>query len=307
MSKRYRWIITFASLSLLFSLVVYAVPQNLSLKPFSKGNYLLKKGAYDQAAAHWHQLSILFMSNSQQLSPQQMWQSAGLAASLAAIAADKAQDPIAYQYWADSTRYLLTGGTNWSELQQQLHQRFETANTQLSVAMQVNDINAGIDASLDLELNVLQEWDDRLQLFAFSSPRIGLNRLEQNHPVTPVSNPYSAEQAEKAAGSGNRKLSGMQTTVSQQPSFTLAPKAIEQSDDSQPDTTIEPPSERVATKVDASATGISAASQLSPMAKGNLSPSQNPTVSAIQKRQIEPIANTPPPSPEEQKLQLKEQ
>ncbi|MCL1147559.1 hypothetical protein AB4298_02725 [Shewanella sp. 10N.261.52.F9] len=279
MSKRYRWIITFASLSLLFTLVVYAVPQNISLKPFSKGNYLLKKGAYDQAAAHWHQLSILFMTNSQQLSPQEMWQSAGLAVSLAAIAADKAQDPIAYQYWADSTRYLLTGGTNWSQLQQQLHQRFETANTQLSVAMQVNDINTGIDASLDLELSALQIWDDKLQIFEFSSPRLGLNRHEQSNVIAPM--PYSTEQTEQ--GAGNKKLSGIETTGSQQPSFTLAPKKMPNSS-SQAD--------KLNPQVDSSANEISTAAQQSPMAKGNRSTAQNPQVNAIQRRQIEPVPDT---------------
>ncbi|MCK8046224.1 hypothetical protein MSG37_15170 [Shewanella sp. 1CM18E] len=289
MSKRYRWAITLVSLSLLISLAAYALPQPLSLKPFSKGNYLVKKGAYDQAAAHWHQLSIQFMGNSQNLSPQQMWQGAGLAASLAAIAADKAQDPIAYQYWADSTRYLLTGGTNWSQLQQQLHQRFETANTQLSVAMQVNDINAGIDASLDLELSVLQVWDDKLAVFEFMSPRLGLNRLEQNSDITAVvANPYSAEQIQQnAQNSGEKKLSGLQTNVSQTPAFTIAPvlaegtltKPVEQENLPQQQTE----------QVNSSATEISAAAQQSPMAKGNLLPTQNPQVEAKQKRQIEPI------------------
>lgn len=307
MSKCYRWAITLVSLGLLISLAAYAQPQPLSLKPFSKGNYLVKKGAYDQAATHWHQLSIQFMSNSQNLSPQQMWQGAGLAASLAAIAADKAQDPIAYQYWADSTRYLLTGGTNWSQLQQQLHQRFETANTQLSVAMQVNDINAGIDASLDLELSVLQVWNDKLAVFEFTSPRLGLNRLEQNSDITAVvANPYSAEQPlQNAQNSGEKKLSGIQTNVSQTPAFTIAPVLAEDTQIEIVEQTSLP--QKQTEQVNSSATAISAAAQQSPMAKGHLSPNQNPTVSAIQKRQIEPVANTPPPSPVEQELQLKEQ
>ncbi|MDR8526140.1 hypothetical protein [Shewanella fidelis] len=293
MSKRYRWVITLVSLSLLISLAAFALPLSLSLKPFSKGNYLVKKGAYDQAAAHWHQLSIQFMSNSQNLSPQQMWQNAGLAASLAAIAADKAQDPIAYQYWADSTRYLLTGGTNWSQLQQQLHQRFETANTQLSVAMQVNDINAAIDASLDLELSVLQVWDDKLAIFEFSSPRLGLNRLQQNSNVTTsVAPPYPAEKQQNTQHNGEKKLSGIQTNVSQTPAFTLAPVPTTDS------TATEQTAPTQAT-VDSSATEISAAAQHNPLAKGNLVPAQNPQVEAKQKRQIEPVPASEQTAPTE--------
>ena len=294
MSRSYRLKSCVVGLLLICSQTLNAQSLQLSLKPFSKGNYLIKKGSYHQAAAHWHQLSILFMSNSQQLSQQEIWQAAGLAASLAAIAADKAQDPIAYQYWADSTRYLLTGGTNWSQIQQQLHQRFETANTQLSVAMQISDINAGIDSSLDLELNVLQVWDEKLALFEFISPKIGHNSLDTaTAPIyhTAESKQVSAEQAE---ANTPKKLSGMQTNASRTPTFSHAPttNAVQ----------VEQP-----IKVNSTATGISAAAQQkqdlptsinhNPIAKGNLSSANNPQVKAIQKRQIMPIV-TEPSSPD---------
>lgn len=299
---------TILCLTLLFSHALHAQPQLISLKPFSKGNYLLAKDAYAKAAEHWQQLSVLLISNPQGLPPQEMWQNAGLAASLAAIAADKVGDPIAYQYWSDSTRYLLTGGTNWPQLRQQLHQRYETANTQLSVAMQVNDINGGIDATLDLELSVLQIWNDKLKLFEFNSPKLGLSRFDHpaaTLPPSPNQTPINS-QVPMPPNHQQKKLSGIQTNVSKTSSFGLSPVT----DTSNKHDAIE--------RINAPESSISAAAQQSqpqasisqpskpqqtPMAKSNLGTAHNPNVSAKQRRQIDPIApprKTPQDSQNEQ-------
>ncbi|ABZ78535.1 hypothetical protein Shal_3995 [Shewanella halifaxensis HAW-EB4] len=305
MSKHYHWRYTILCLTLLCSLGLQAEPRQISLKPFSKGNYLLAKDSYAKAAEHWQRLSILLISNPQNLSPQEMWQTAGLAASLAAIAADKEADPIAYQHWADSTRYLLTGGTNWSQLRQQLHQRYEIANTQLSVAMQVNDINGGIDATLDLELSVLQIWNDKLNLFEFNSPKLGLNRFDQPAAalLPPHNSPQFGDQAPVATNRQQKRLSGIQTNISKTPTFGFAP-ANEISKKYDP-----------AQQPSTSETGISAAAQQNqlqqstqqqstrqqnPMAKSNLGTAPNPNVAAKQKRQIEPIT-TQTKTPQESK------
>ena len=279
---------------------------NLELRPFSKGNYLLAKGRYPQAAAHWHQLSILLLSNPQKLSQQQMWQSAGLAASLAAIAADRSEDPIAYQYWADSTRYLLTGGTNWSQVQQNLHQRLETANTQLSVAMQITDVTIGIDENLDVELTALQLWDEKLNLFAFTTPKLGLNRYDaaSDNNVS-LSVPAIAPNAHRQ-GAG-KKLSGYDSNFSHSPSFTPTPPpssidATNAQADQQPETLL----------INTSDAGIAASAQalpetilptpdiaeeqntiaINPLGISSINQTQATKVESLQKRQIEPIQRT---------------
>ncbi|GIU13822.1 hypothetical protein TUM4261_28560 [Shewanella sp. c952] len=279
---------------------------NLELRPFSKGNYQLAKGRYPQAAAHWHQLSVLLLSNPQKVSQQQMWQSAGLAASLAAIAADKSEDPIAYQYWADSTRYLLTGGTNWSQVQQNLHQRLETANTQLSVAMQVTDVTSGIDENLDVELTALQLWDEKLNLFAFTTPRLGLNRYdaEIDNSVS-LSVPSIAPNAQRQ-GTG-KKLSGYDSNFSHSPSFTPTPSptsidATNAQAEQQPEALI----------INTSDAGTAASAQalsetimptpdiaeeqttiaINPLGISSINQTQATKVESLQKRQIEPTQLT---------------
>lgn len=278
---------------------------NLELRPFSKGNYLLAKGRYPQAAAHWHQLSVLLLSNPQKVSQQQMWQSAGLAASLAAIAADRSEDPIAYQYWADSTRYLLTGGTNWSQVQQNLHQRLETANTQLSVAMQVTDVTSGIDENLDIELTALQLWDEKLNLFAFTTPKLGLNSYDSTvnnamvQPVTAVA--PTAINPQQEAG---KKLSGYDTNFSHSPSFTPTPLPADTND---PLPAVQQKEEPI---INASDTGAASAAQVqsaaseasaddispsNPLGIGSINQTQAIKVESLQKRQIEPISITKEP------------
>lgn len=279
---------------------------NLELRPFSKGNYQLAKGRYPQAAAHWHQLSVLLLSNPQKVSQQQMWQSAGLAASLAAIAADKSEDPIAYQYWADSTRYLLTGGTNWSQVQQNLHQRLETANTQLSVAMQITDVTSGIDENLDIELTALQLWDEKLNLFAFTTPKLGLNRYdaEIDNSVS-LSVPSIAPNAQRQ-GTG-KKLSGYDSNFSHSPSFTPTPSptsidATNAQAEQQPEALI----------INTSDAGIAASAQalsdtimptpdiaeeqttiaINPLGISSINQTQATKVESLQKRQIEPTQLT---------------
>ncbi|WP_299494609.1 hypothetical protein [uncultured Shewanella sp.] len=214
---------------------VLAVTKELDLTPYTKTNYLLSKGRYKQVAEHWDKLSILLLANRNGLDQQTMWQSAGLAAALASIAADKNNDPIAYQYWADSTRYLLTGGTNWQQVQAHLHQRLETANTQLSVVLQVNDVTGGLDESLEKELSVLQVWDDKLDFFAFTAPKLGLNKYTEpsqtNQAASNVRQTNRARPTHQEKSNGQqKKLSGFDANFSQTQSFIGAP-TVTQTDD----------------------------------------------------------------------------
>lgn len=305
MTHKYHLILGLALLALPVSQSIYAEALKLDLRAFSKGNYLLAKGRYPQTAAHWHQLSVMLLSNPKKVSQQEMWQSAGLAASLAAIAADKAEDPIAYQYWSDSTRYLLTGGTNWSQVQQMLHQRLETANTQLSVAMQVTDVTSGIDENLDIELTALQLWQEKLNLFVFTAPKLGLNRYDSEFNTgtsqpSPAVNQHTTQSQQPKTG---KKLSGYESNFSQSPSFIPATTVVE---------TAEPKSQdkQEDNLINASDAGLSSAAQTqgttpepklpaedgapnaNPLGIGNINQTQEIKVESLQKRQIEPVPVT---------------
>ncbi|MGF1736297.1 hypothetical protein [Photobacterium satsumensis] len=189
---------------------------DVELNYYSKASHLVNAGRYQQASQQWHRLTILFLSSEAKLGRKRMWQYAGLSEALAAISADKANDAIAYQYWADSTRYLMTGGTNWKQMKKKLHRRYEHANTLLSTQLQVADLAASIDSEWENELAVLQSWDEKLSLFSFESPKLGLTdrqeRLTSSQPVTiqPKVNPvYQPPQ-------GGKKLSGLNTSYSKE-------------------------------------------------------------------------------------------
>lgn len=188
-----------------YQVTAYAQPVNVELKYYSKANHYLGQGKYKLAAKQWHQLSLVFLRSEAKLGNRHMWQYAGLAEALAAMSAEKTNDVIAYQYWADSGRYLMTGGTNWPLVQKQLHQRFETTNTQLSAFMQVNDLTANDSDQWQQDLSILQVWNDKLAVFTFSSPKLGLSSkrhvtaVNQQQPIVNY----------KGAFQPNKKLSGL--------------------------------------------------------------------------------------------------
>ncbi|MCL1125242.1 hypothetical protein [Shewanella surugensis] len=299
------WVMVIFILMIVLDPMAMAVTKDLDLSPYTKTNYLLSKGRYKQASEHWDKLSVMFLANRNNLDQQTMWQSAGLAAALATIAADKNNDPIAYQYWADSTRYLLTGGTNWQQLQAYLHQRLETANTQLSVVLQVNDVTGGLDENLEKELSVLQVWDDKLNFFQFVAPKLGLNKYSDPQSRQAVS-PPNARQINRSQGQKKgqqKKLSGFDANFSQTQSFIATPGAIqtqaEVGDSADLDAEDNPPFEDKAGEesiqskaINSSAGGVSSASQGSiqstpsnnPLARGNLAIIQDQQLEARQKR-----------------------
>ncbi|AJR08312.1 hypothetical protein C9J03_12955 [Photobacterium gaetbulicola] len=187
---------------------------DVELNYYTKANYLVSAGRYQQASEQWHRLTILFLSSEAKLGRKRMWQYAGLSEALAAISADKANDAMAYQYWADSTRYLMTGGTNWKQMKKKLHRRYEHANTLLSTQLQVADLASSIDSEWENELAVLQSWDEKLSLFSFESPKLGLadgqDRGAAIQPVTATPKVIPAYQPPQ----GGKKLSGLNTSYS---------------------------------------------------------------------------------------------
>ncbi|WP_146145585.1 hypothetical protein [Photobacterium jeanii] len=208
-----------------------AAAVDVDVSYYSKATFLVQSGRYRQAADQYHRLAIMFLSSEAKLGSKQMWQYAGLAEALAAIAADKNNSAKAYQYWADSTRYLMTGGTNWEQMKHKLHMRYEVANTQLSTQLQVNDFAATIDEHWQNELTTMQAWDEKLSFFSFSSPKLGMmdHQAQSSLPTSqtqPTYRPPQPAASGKSLGGagGGKKLSGLNTRFTQTPNFEPVPQ-----------------------------------------------------------------------------------
>ncbi|MGF1776307.1 hypothetical protein [Vibrio nomapromontoriensis] len=195
-----------------------AAVQDVDLRIFSKPTLLAGNGRYKQAAEQYHRLSIQILASESKLGTEKMWQYAGLAEVLATVCANLDNDAKAYEYWANSVRYLLTGGTDWTQMQQYLHQQNEQANTQLLTQMQTIDVAGGYDQSWEQDAAVLQVWQEKLNLFVFSGPRAGMAVSPSALPIQPqVRRPASQVPAQVAPG--QRKLNGLESNFSQSSSF----------------------------------------------------------------------------------------
>ncbi|WP_413113477.1 hypothetical protein [Thaumasiovibrio sp. DFM-14] len=195
---------------MLFSVRVYANAVDITLSHYSKATYLASQGQYLQAAEQWHRLTVAFLSAEATLGRKKMWQHAGLSEALAAMSADRANDAVAYQYWADSTRYLMTGGADWSQMQKQLHRRYEQMNTMLATQLQVTDLAASIDSEWQQDLTTLQIWRDKLEVFQFRQPRLGLKDKTISQRDTNQFPPAQPIPALRHPPRG-KKLSGLRT------------------------------------------------------------------------------------------------
>ncbi len=171
---------------------VKAQTVEIELNRYQEATNLAEQRRFNQAAQQWHQLSVSFLLAEKQLGRRKMWQYAGLAEALAAISADRVNNVIAYRYWADSTRYFMTGGTNWALIKKQMQGRYEIGNRLLSTFMQAGVLSAADDI-LQQDLAMLQIWHDELAIFSFSSPKLGLSAKktaavavepEQNSPAS---------------------------------------------------------------------------------------------------------------------------
>ncbi|MGF1910800.1 hypothetical protein L4C38_15285 [Vibrio kasasachensis] len=131
---------------------------------------ILGQGRYAQAADSFHSQSNYALTLERKLGSKAMWQAAGLADGLAAIAAEKDKDPIAYEYWANSVRYFLMSGSSWEELQSKLHLEFEQSSSRLQVNMSPGDSGVSVgNAWLEL-FSLVEVWQEKLGYFTYRSP-----------------------------------------------------------------------------------------------------------------------------------------
>ncbi|RJX71395.1 hypothetical protein DZ860_10650 [Vibrio sinensis] len=159
----------FILIAIFFSVSSWAVNKQVSDALMSP-TLLLNQNRYAQAANTFHVQTNRMLTLESQLGAKKMWQAAGLAEVLAASSAEKNGDPIAYEYWANSVRYFLMGGSSWQQMQSQLHQQFEQANTQLNVNMTQGGVGANVDNDWLQLLSLLEVWDNKLGFFSYQSP-----------------------------------------------------------------------------------------------------------------------------------------
>ncbi|KFA97124.1 hypothetical protein [Vibrio sp. ER1A] len=207
-------------LLLSFTTAISARVQEVELRVFSQPTLLAGNGRFKQAAEQYHRLSLQILASEAKLGTEKMWQYAGLAEALATVCANLDNDPKAYEYWANSVRYLLTGGTEWSQMQQYLHQKNEQANTQLLTQMQTFDVAGGYDQSWENDAAVLQVWQEKLNLFAFSGPKIGL-KSTRTQASLPSSTPPPVVTTQTVPG--QKRLKGIESNFSQSQGFVPTP------------------------------------------------------------------------------------
>lgn len=219
-------LVSFIVMLSIHSPLVYARVVDINLSLYGKGTMLANSSREKQSAEYWHQLSNKIIASEAKLGTQAMWQYAGLSEALAAIAANKRNDIKAYEYWSNSTRYLLTGGTEWPQMQKSLHQRYEQINTQLSSQLIASNIGISLDNQWQQELTILQVWDSKLGVFTFKGPKLGLKSKGNSASTISVSNTipakgyHSTRSIHTSGNSDKKKLTGLSSDFSRGKSFT---------------------------------------------------------------------------------------
>lgn len=218
-------LVSFIVMLSIHSPLVCARVVDINLSLYGKGTMLANSPREKQSAEYWHQLSNKIIASEARLGTQVMWQYAGLSEALAAIAANKRNDIKAYEYWSNSTRYLLTGGTEWPQMQKSLHRRYEQINTQLSSQLIAADIGISLDNQWQQELTILQVWDSKLGVFTFKGPKLGLKSKGSSPPLVstpntiPAKGYHSTRSINTSGNSDKKKLIGLNSGFSRGKSF----------------------------------------------------------------------------------------
>ncbi|WP_135382892.1 hypothetical protein [Vibrio tasmaniensis] len=216
-------------LLLVMSFPSYALNQ-ASIDLLSTPTLMVSQGRYIQAANLMHQQANRALSMEPKLGTKQMWLTAGLADALAAIAAEKSQDPIAYEYWSNSVRYFLMGGSNWLEYKQQLQSEYNQFNARFSVATNSGDASGFVNDSWVQLSSLIDIWDQKLGVFNYDAPATGLIAS----PLPPVkrSNKPLAKGDQLKQYTPNGKLM-LNNEFSNKPTFVVEPSPTSKSTNSE--------------------------------------------------------------------------
>jgi hypothetical protein len=196
---------------------VWAMNQT-SIDLLSTPTLLLSQGRYAQAATLMHQQANRALSLEHKIGTQEMWQTAGLADALAAMAAEKAKDPAAYEYWSNSVRYFLMGGSNWNQYSQQLLIDYKAFDARFSIATNSGGPTAFVDDAWIQFASLIDIWEQKLDFFRYESPSAGLIQKQPTNTLpTPRSAKPSGEQLKQYTPNSklmlNKDFSNKQTFV----------------------------------------------------------------------------------------------
>lgn len=182
----------------LITLILFAVSfptwalSQTSIDLLSTPTLLLSQGRYSQAATLMHQQANRALSLESQIGTKEMWQTAALADALAAMAAEKVEDPVAYEYWSNSVRYFLMGGSNWNQYRQQLQVDYKAFDAQFSIATNSDGPSAYVDDAWIQFSSLIDIWDQKLNFFRYESPSAGLIRKQPANTIPTASGPRSS-------------------------------------------------------------------------------------------------------------------
>ncbi|MFM2580902.1 hypothetical protein AAFX18_18835 [Vibrio fortis] len=182
----------------LITLILFAVSfptwalSQISIDLLSTPTLLLSQGRYSQAATLMHQQANRALSLESQIGTKEMWQTAALADALAAMAAEKVEDPVAYEYWSNSVRYFLMGGSNWNQYRQQLQVDYKAFDAQFSIATNSDGPSAYVDDAWIQFSSLIDIWDQKLNFFRYESPSAGLIRKQPANTIPTASAPRSS-------------------------------------------------------------------------------------------------------------------
>lgn len=195
---------------------------------------LLSQGRYAQASSAFHTQANKALVLERSIGREEMWRTAGLLEAIAAMSAEKQSDPAAYEYWANSVRYFLMGGTTWEELKRSIRQDYEQVSSIIGVNIVPGDSGFTVDDATLQFYSFVEIWDTKLQFFLYNAPKSGL--ISRDNLTAPSTESSSTTGQQLKQYSPNSKLM-IGNNFSEKQSFVVAPdevKAIQQDDEVQP-------------------------------------------------------------------------
>ncbi|NOH79683.1 hypothetical protein F0231_07985 [Vibrio sp. RE86] len=187
---------------------------------------LLSQGRYAQASSAFHTQANKALVLEKSIGREEMWRAAGLLEAIAAMSAEKQSDPAAYEYWANSVRYFLMGGTTWEELKRSIRQDYEQVSSIIGVNIVPGDSGFTVDDATLQFYSFVEIWDTKLQFFLYNAPKSGLINQAQTNLAAPSTESNSTTGQQLKQYSPNSKLM-IGNNFSEKQSFVVAPSEVE--------------------------------------------------------------------------------
>lgn len=184
---------------------------------------LLSQGRYAQASSAFHTQANKALVLEKSIGREEMWRAAGLLEAIAAMSAEKQSDPAAYEYWANSVRYFLMGGTTWEELKRSIRQDYEQVSSIIGVNIVPGDSGFTVDDATLQFYSFVEIWDSKLQFFLYNAPKSGL--VNRDNLTAPSTESSSTTGQQLKQYSPNSKLM-IGNNFSENQSFVVTPSEV---------------------------------------------------------------------------------